>query len=81
MTTEVIDILSLPICSFVGNLSRYRPHPKDGEGNVFSLFTPGRVPGQVQREGGGVPWPGPDGGGVPQPGPDRGVPQPDPDTF
>ena len=25
-------------------LANYRPHPKDGEGNVFSLFTPGGVP-------------------------------------
>ena len=29
----------------------YRPHPKDGEGNVFSLFTPGG--GQVQLGGSG----------------------------
>ena len=32
----------------------YRPHPKDGEGNVFSLFTPGggQVKGQSSRRGG-----------------------------
>ena len=35
-------------------LSFYRPHPKDGEGNVFSLSTPG---------GGGVSGHSPAGGG------------------
>ena len=29
----------------------YRPHPKDGEGNVFSLSTPGG--GVVRQAGGG----------------------------
>ena len=37
-----------------------------GEGNVFSLSTPG----------GGVPWTGPDRAGVPQSGQGRGIPQP-----
>ena len=32
----------------------YRPHPKDGEGNVFSLSTSGRGGGSVQLGGGGV---------------------------
>ena len=32
-------------------MSFYRPHPKDGEGNVFSLFTPGG--GGVSPAGGG----------------------------
>ena len=31
----------------------YRPHPKDGEGNVFTLSTPGGGD-QVQPTGGGV---------------------------
>ena len=59
----------------------YRPHPKDGEGNVFSLSTPGGgyparsswgggVPCQVQPGGGGVTCQV-QLGGVPWPG---GVP-------
>ena len=39
----------------------YRPHPKDGEGNVFSLFTPGGGVRSVQPGGGQV---SPAGGGV-----------------
>ena len=31
----------------------YRPHPKDGEGNVFTLSTPGGGSGQSSRGGGG----------------------------
>ena len=64
------------------NRNFYRPHPKDGEGNVFSPFTPGGggVHGQVQTGGAlarsrwGVPWPGPgstparSAQGVPWPG-------------
>ena len=45
-----------------------------GEGNVFSLFTPGGTPTRSRR-GRWVPQPGPDWGGVPWPGPDGGVPQ------
>ena len=50
----------------------YRPHPKDGEGKVFTgvcLCTAGGggTPSHVQR---GVPWPGPRG--LPQPCQDRG---------
>ena len=36
----------------------YRPHPKDGEGNVFTLSTPGHL------GGGGVSPAQPGGGGV-----------------
>ena len=40
----------------------YRPHPKDGEGNVFSLSTLGG--GQVQLAGGGGGFRSSWGGGV-----------------
>ena len=57
----------------------YRPHPKDGEGNVFSLSTPwGGVGGTSVRSRRGVPHPGQDGG-VPWPGcgtPRNGVSSP-----
>ena len=60
--------------------NHYRPHPKDGEGNVFSLFTPGGVypypimlcnitqnsMGQTPR-GGTLPGPA-EGGGYPAQG-------------
>ena len=54
--------------------SCYRPHPKDGEGNVFSLSTPGGVPishnalqhfPECHGAGGGVPCQVQPGGGVP----------------
>ena len=43
----------------------YRPHPKMGEGTVFTgvcLFTPGGG-GVPTLAGGYLPWPDPDGGG------------------
>ena len=51
------------------DISYYRPHPKDGEGDIFSLFVSshlGRGRG-VPRPGqdSGVPHPGQDGGGYP----------------
>ena len=54
----------------------YRPHPKDGEGNIFSLFvicqfTPGGTP--FSRWGGTL-FPGLDRGGTPFPGLDGGYP-------
>ena len=52
--------------SISSKMRNYRPHPKDGEGNVFSLFTLG-VSGPT-RTGWGAPKPGQDG--VP-PGQDR----------
>ena len=37
---------------FIGQ--NYRPHPKDGEGNVFSLFTPrGEGVPRITQDGGG----------------------------
>ena len=38
----------------------YSPHPKDREGNIFSLFVSPHRGG-----GGGLPWPGQDGVGSP----------------
>ena len=40
--------------TFLFQVIYYRPHPKDGEGNVFTLSTPGgvRVKGQSSQEGG-----------------------------
>ena len=55
----------------------YRPHPKDGEGTVFSLsvYTSTGVP-HLADLGGEYPIPGLDGG-YPITGPDRGeVPHP-----
>ena len=45
--------------TFCGISSYYRPHPKDGEGNVFSLYTPGGGGGSGPGGGGS----GPAGGG------------------
>ena len=58
------------ICKLWWCCTHSRPHPKDGEGNVFSLFTPrgGGYPGQVRM---GVPWPG---WGTPSPSRDGGTP-------
>ena len=40
-------------------VNNYRPHPKDREGNVFSLFTTGGGDTPVPAgEGGYPPWPG-----------------------
>ena len=38
---------------FVCTLYHYRPHPKDGEGNVFTLSTPGGGGVRPSRPGGG----------------------------
>ena len=68
---------------FTFTLFHYGPHPKDGEGNSFSLF--------VCPHWGGVPWPGSDGrypsqvqmGGIParskwvNPGQGWGTPHPE----
>ena len=64
--TSVSEVTcSLPFNYFDRYLYFYRPHPKDGEGNVFTLFTPGGGRGQVQPGGGS----GPAGGvGQVQPG-------------
>ena len=52
---DIFSLYSWPPRNF------YRPHPKDGEGNVFSLSTTGGdtpVPGSFQvLEGGGGPSP------------------------
>ena len=66
------------LCCSVKWTNCYRPHPKDGEGNVFSLSTPrGEYPHPIMRcniiqnameqtpSGGTLPGPG---GGVTQPG-------------
>ena len=47
--------------------NHYRPHPKDGEGNVFTSSTPGGGGGQVSPAGGGGQV-SPAGGGSVQPG-------------
>ena len=50
----------------VKHLFCYRPHPKDGEGNVFTLSTPGGGSGQSADGGGSGPAGGERGGQVSQ---------------
>ena len=63
--SKLVWWIAIPIETESGNC--YRPHPKDGEGNSFTLFV-------SSHHGGHLPWPGPDGGGyLPWPGPDGGT--------
>ena len=75
MTTKLVICETIPFfdlrrfqAGLVTETSFYRPHPKDGEGNVFSLSTPGGGGGQSSR-GGQV---SPAGGGVRSVQPGRG---------